>query len=109
MTSTAIVSPTLLRPPQNDKVMDTAPSFEWQPQQGVVRYQIEITTTDPTVTATVVYTANTIYTHHTPNVRLAKGTYYTGMYVGWMQGITRWVVGAKRAACSSHFRRVGHA
>jgi len=78
MTPTATVSPALLRPPHNDKVMDTLPSFEWQPmsQANIVRYQIEITTTDPLVTSTVVYTANTVYTHHTPNVRLPKGTYY---------------------------------
>ncbi len=54
--------------------MDTLPSFEWLPQQGAVRYRVEIGTT-PGLASTV-YTTRTIYTHHTPAVRLPKGTYF---------------------------------
>ena len=67
-------SPPLLRPADGEKMMDTLPSFEWLPQQGAVRYRFEIGTT-PALTSTV-YTTRTIYTHHTPAVRLPKGTYF---------------------------------
>ena len=67
-------SPPLLRPADGEKMMDTLPSFEWLPQQSAVRYRFEIGTT-PGVTATV-YTTSTVYTHHTPAVRLTEGTYF---------------------------------
>ncbi len=102
---TATTAPVLLNPPFNEKTMDTLPAFEWQPMQGATRYEFAISSNvDFTKTA---YTVRTVYTHHTPKVRLPKGTYFwrvrgldaSGNQVGtWSAGRrfiaayqTRWV------------------
>ncbi len=74
VTPTSTTSPTLQRPPANEKAMDTWPSFDWLPMQGAVRYEFAMSqqaSFSPTV-----YVTQTIYTHHTPNVRMPKGTYF---------------------------------
>ncbi|HKZ86803.1 MAG TPA: hypothetical protein VJ793_24490 [Anaerolineae bacterium] len=71
---TATTSPTLQRPADAEKVMDTLPSFQWLPQQGAVRYQFELST-DPAFVSTT-YVTRTVYTHHTPPMRVPKGTYF---------------------------------
>ncbi|HLF26772.1 MAG TPA: hypothetical protein VJG32_10575 [Anaerolineae bacterium] len=74
ITPTATTSPTLQRPVHGEKVMDTLPSFEWLPQLGAVRYEF-VLSADPNF-ATTTYVTRTIYTHHTPSVRVPKGTYF---------------------------------
>jgi len=71
---TATSAPVLLAPPFNEKTMDTLPSFEWLPLQGAVRYEFAISS-NSNFTSTD-YVTRTNYTHHTPNVRLPKGTYF---------------------------------
>ncbi|MGH8248100.1 MAG: hypothetical protein ACREUU_16890, partial [Gammaproteobacteria bacterium] len=73
-TPTATTSPALQRPAHGEKVMDTLPSFQWLPQQGAVRYEF-VLSTDPAFGSTA-YVTRTVYTHHTPNVRLPRGTYF---------------------------------
>jgi hypothetical protein len=89
---------TLQRPPQGEKTMDTLPSFEWSPLSGAVRYELAISTrADFAATA---YVTRTIYTHHTPNVRLPKDTYFwrvrglngAGQQVGAWSEIRRMIV-----------------
>ncbi|MBP7687937.1 MAG: hypothetical protein KA765_08520 [Thermoflexales bacterium] len=67
-------APVLLHPPFNEKTMDTLPSFEWLPLTGAHHYEFEIS---PNIdfTASAYYT-RTAYTHHTPTIRLPKGTYF---------------------------------
>ena len=71
---TVTTSPVLQRPPDGEKAMDTLPSFEWLPQQGAARYEFAISP-QAAFTSTV-YVTQTVYTHHTPSVRLPKGTYF---------------------------------
>ncbi len=73
-TATATTSPMLLAPRHGEKVFATMPSFEWQAQQGAVRYEFELSA-DPDFTATT-YLTRTTYTSHTPVVRLPIGTYF---------------------------------
>ncbi len=70
----ATASPTLQRPADGEKVMDTMPSFEWLPQQGAVRYEFALST--EAAFGTTAYVTRTIYTRHTPSVRFPKGTYF---------------------------------
>lgn len=74
VTPTVSAAPQLQRPTDNEKAMDTLPSFEWLPQQNAVRYEFELAS-DVNFSSPV-YVTRTVYTHHTPNVRLAKGTYF---------------------------------
>lgn len=73
-TPTATLSPTLQRPANGETVMDTLPSFQWLPQQGAVRYEFEISQA-PALDSPAIYITRTIYTQHTPPIRLL-GTYF---------------------------------
>ncbi|MBN1877163.1 MAG: hypothetical protein JXA33_23270 [Anaerolineae bacterium] len=74
ITPTATASPELQVPAQGEVMMDTLSSFQWSPQAGAARYEIELST-DPAF-GTNTYITRTIYTQHTPAVRVPKGTYF---------------------------------
>ncbi len=92
------ISPMLQRPPQGEKTMDTLPSLEWLPYSGAVRYELAISTRSDF--ATTAYVTQTVYTHHTPGVRLPKGTYFWrvralnagGQQVGQASEMRRFIV-----------------
>jgi len=70
----ATAAPTLLAPRHGEKVFATMPSFEWQAQQGAVRYELQISAAPDF--AETAYLTRTTYTRHTPVVRLPIGTYF---------------------------------
>ncbi len=74
ITPTATISPVLQFPAHGEKVFETMPAFEWLPQQGAVRYEFMLST-DPAF-GTATYVTRTVYTRHTPVVRLPIGTYF---------------------------------
>lgn len=74
VTPTTTTSPVLLFPAHGEKVFETMPAFEWLPQQGAVRYELMLST-DPAF-STAAYVTRTVYTRHTPIVRLPIGTYF---------------------------------
>ncbi len=74
ITPTATPSPVLQFPAHGEKVFETMPAFEWLPQQGAVRYELMLST-DPAF-GVATYVTRTVYTRHTPIVRLPIGTYF---------------------------------